>query len=397
MADICAQVGQLHDLGITRTTAASYFSQWQRFQQFQVAYQIHPANSIGALEHYVAFLMLQDRSPKTIQHQLLGIGHWLKRKHLPDVTQSASIKRISVGINQSIKPDSRKACTWPIILNLINTITKTNSNKFQVALYSAAITTGYAALLRPSEYTANQLQHTIQFSSLTIYPDRITMWIPHSKTNPLPHLVTIHNDHQQPNPDTLLINYLRLRPKRLHRNLFLKQDGSPLTAQAFREYMAKITALTGYDPRELTPHTLRMGHTTDYANQDKPESFLKREGRWLGDTFQKYIRLPPKPVTPKLTSKHPKLNYPPQLNRTQPVLTTTNPLPPKFRDPEEPKPYPVTTAKLLRAQLNTNSQNHSLWQAIWDAESYQPETVHGKAQEGGDESSNNEPLIDVEN
>ena len=66
---------------------------------------------------------------------------------------------------------------------------------------------------------------------------------------------------------------------------------SPLTHRQLTSTLRTAVAATGRDPKEYSGISLRRGGATIAANAGVPEQFIKLQGDWASDAYQRYIKL----------------------------------------------------------------------------------------------------------
>lgn len=92
-------------------------------------------------------------------------------------------------------------------------------------------------------------------------------------------------------PVTALTNYMAVRPGPPGA-LFVSQDGSPLTRDAFVSAVKQALLSAGIDNSAYSGHSFRIGAATAAARAGIPAFLIKLLGRWESEAFQLYVQTP---------------------------------------------------------------------------------------------------------
>ena len=74
-----------------------------------------------------------------------------------------------------------------------------------------------------------------------------------------------------------------------HLPLFRTADGGPLWRSAVQGILQYAAREVGLDPDRYGSHSLRIGGATALLHAGVPIEVIKRWGRWLSDSFQRYL------------------------------------------------------------------------------------------------------------
>ena len=92
-------------------------------------------------------------------------------------------------------------------------------------------------------------------------------------------------------PVKALLNYLQVRGMEPG-PLFHHNDGRVLLKPIFIRWVQQALAKLGYDQKEFTGHSFRVGAATTAAKMGIQDSLIKALGRWESSAYLLYIHIP---------------------------------------------------------------------------------------------------------
>jgi hypothetical protein len=168
----------------------------------------------------------------------------------------------------------------------------------------AALTLGFHAFLRASEFTSpttthyNTTRHLLG-RDLQMRKDKLILTIKASKTDPFRTTCTIpvSATGKRTCPVKAMRNFLSLARNSPSLPLFTLSSGTFLTRTRLTNTMRDLLQATGLTPqeaRQYSSHSLRIGAATDAAAAGLPSWLIQAAGRWKSTAYQRYIRSPRK-------------------------------------------------------------------------------------------------------
>jgi hypothetical protein len=73
--------------------------------------------------------------------------------------------------------------------------------------------------------------------------------------------------------------------------LFQASDGSAITYFQLQAFLKRVCVATGVDGQRVTTHSLGIGGATILFELDFSPDMVKKLGRWVSDSYQRYQRL----------------------------------------------------------------------------------------------------------
>lgn len=91
-------------------------------------------------------------------------------------------------------------------------------------------------------------------------------------------------------PVRSMIDYLNARSVLSSSALFVKADGSPISADYFRGHLNNTLKANSLDPTFYKGHSFRIGAASWASEKGFSDDHIRQLGRWKSDAFRKYIR-----------------------------------------------------------------------------------------------------------
>lgn len=99
--------------------------------------------------------------------------------------------------------------------------------------------------------------------------------------------------HKDLCPFGIIADFAQVRGRRTYtwKDPFLvHQDGSPIAEHQYRDNLAKMIAMLGYNPSFYGTHSFRCGRANDLKRSGRTIPYIKNEGRWTATgTVYKYF------------------------------------------------------------------------------------------------------------
>ena len=171
--------------------------------------------------------------------------------------------------------------------------------RYEAVMLWAACTLGFFGFLHSGEFTVvpdgNQAllsPSDIQVDSCQD-PTYVAITLRGSKTDPFSVECTLFIGRTNSSicPVIALLAYLAIRPPSPGQ-LFIHNDGSPLTRSGLVSAVRAALLRTGVDVTRYTGHSFRIGAATAAAQAGLLDSMIQTLGRWRSSAFQRYIRTP---------------------------------------------------------------------------------------------------------
>jgi len=249
------------------------------------------------LSRYVVHLTKRHKVP-AIKTKLSAIAWKHRMEFKEDPTRNFRIQKILVGKQKSttMTQEKLKPLSYEILTSILPHIKAATHNGYEKSLFKAVFTLAYYACLRVGEYAISaDDQHTLTVENVSFVNTKnsckIKMILPtfkHSKGQEILYIESETNTSTC--PVKILKDYLTVRPKVLG-PLFIHKDTKPVTRNAVSEVLRATIGKTKLNPKDFSPHSLRIGRATDLAIQNTPEHVIKKTGRWNSTAYINYIRL----------------------------------------------------------------------------------------------------------
>ena len=133
-------------------------------------------------------------------------------------------------------------------------------------------------------------EHALLASNIYISSTKVVCLLPTSKAYKGPVLQSVHL-YKQPNiacPVTAFTNYAKARSSQ-GEQFFIKVDGTPTTSADLANILCRLSQFLNLLHHHFKPHSLQIGGSTHLHLSGVPVHKIKEIGRWLSDTFKKYI------------------------------------------------------------------------------------------------------------
>ncbi len=240
---------------------------------------------------------------RTLERKVAGLRSWHIDLGFPGDIGSPRLDRVIAGAMRKWGTASRPQplpLTLPILLRVCEYIRK-HPDHFGGPLTSLALRTSFAlafaCFLRKAEFTYSSFspdRHLCRSSvSFSRSGDRATLRLPASKTDPgrkgleLP----IAPGSASLCPLRLLRKWFASVPAGPNAPLF-SVGALPFTGERVVSALRLALSAVGYQPLLFTGHSFRSGAATWAASIGVPSDRIKIMGRWEGESFRRYIRLP---------------------------------------------------------------------------------------------------------
>ena len=183
------------------------------------------------------------------------------------------------------------------ILSYLPSLVKDN---YTVVLLKAVLTCSFMGFLRCGEFCVKQTYDpniNLSLEDLIFYPDRASLTLKQSKTDPFRKGVTI-NLYATKNdlcPRSALLAYIKLRNAKFPlfvlagSPLFLTAAARPMTRGYFINHLQYILRCLGLNEREYSGHSIRRGSANTCGLNMVPDYVIQSLGRWKSNCHIRYI------------------------------------------------------------------------------------------------------------
>jgi len=292
-----AEIDRLVNAAFAPSTQATYQRGLTQFQTFRTTHGLPttwPAPTQHVL-HFAAHLSLQGRSPASVRTYIAAIASCHKLRQWPDPTANFLITKLLQGLDKSAsRPDRRLPITFDRLCSLVAQLPATCYDEFEATLFRATFSLAFFAFLRISELLGGGscARRGLQMSDVQLGVG-LTVFISGSKTDQRGKGTTLYTPPATAYPLVCPVQamhrFLAMRSSQATQ-LFVHQDGSPLTRRQFQAVLTKAAAALGWDTNRYTSHSFRIGAATTAAANGMSEDFIKTRGRWASAAFRTYIR-----------------------------------------------------------------------------------------------------------
>ena len=270
------------------------------FTQFRDEFSLKHVWPILATEfsYYLAYMSKRGYAYTTVRSYVAGISFFNKLNNFEDVTQKFVIVKILEGFKRS-RPS--KDARLPISRDLLAKFIKVTpvvciTSIYKSKLFSAAFSITFHGLFRIGEITKDsqsKAEHFIRLQDITMFPDRVEVCVPSSKTDQLGRGTTVVIPSQRDInvcPVKKLKEYLLVRGS-YSGPLFCHFDKIPLSRYQFNAVLKKALAYLNIPAQGYKNHSFRIGMATALCADGRSDEEIKRMGRWKSSAFQGYIRV----------------------------------------------------------------------------------------------------------
>ena len=257
--------------------------------------------SVSIISQYVAHLFLKKLSPATIASNLSAISFKHKALQIPDPAESFIIKKIMRGVQNSRgRLDCRLPITFPVLKQLIDSLTVVISNHRDRLLLKAMLLLAFSAFLRVGEMATKSsalASRVIQLKDVTFHV---------SNLRPKSMSITLTNyKHSDLHPKTIAITrealssycpvltlYEYVQASGIKSGpLFQFPCGSAVSSAFFTEKLRALLTFNGFSTKHYKGHSIRIGAASSAAARGVPLQVIQQMGRWKSDAVKNYIRM----------------------------------------------------------------------------------------------------------
>lgn len=263
-----------------------------QFNQFSGLSPFPADAAITAL--FIQYLAAQYK-PSSIRTFIAGLSYKYKMANLNDPTNSFIVKQTLQGLDR-LQPtqDTRLPITLPLLSRLLDITEDVCVSSFEAVLIRAILTTSFFGLLRISEFTVGNSNHTLKVKDVSYNSQDNSFTITlssfkHSAKNPI-RSIKLNSQLTKVCPVRHLGAYLNVRPETANPNLFIHENGLSVTRQEFTSILRVCTRAANISDQNIKSHSLRIGGATLAAKLGMSDSQIRNLGRWRSDAFKKYIR-----------------------------------------------------------------------------------------------------------
>ena len=217
--------------------------------------------------------------------------------NLSDPTKNYILSKLVAGTSR-VRPsfDIRLPITLKIIDNLINALSHTAANFYEMTLFKAMYLFAFYTFARIGEITMNKnADNILQFNDIELYngPNGSTIKVTFRKfkhnTSGLPHVIEFSKGYSKHNPVTAMNNYLSLRGTQSG-SLFCMPSGRAVKRHAFDVQLHKTLSFCHLDSSRYKGHSFRIGAASFRSEQGDTDTQIRSLGRWKSNAFLKYLR-----------------------------------------------------------------------------------------------------------
>lgn len=255
--------------------------------------------STSTLAKYVAYLHTCNYKPSSISTKVAALGHIHSLSNNPNPTNQPIIIKMLKGASKSnSSQDTRQPISKEILHNMLKKVSIMFKQQYAVKLYSAMILLAFHALLRIGEYTLSHSRgsHTLKVSNISFSKSNknseMQIHFEHFKHSKKAKTLTIDRNQAYKHCTVKAVQtYLKMRPSKSKRYLFVNQDGTAVTSSQFGKVFKQIIQSCNLSTKIYKPHSLRIGGATWAHSKNLSDSQIQELGRWNSNAFKKYIRV----------------------------------------------------------------------------------------------------------
>ena len=240
--------------------------------------------SEASILRYIAHLDILHLRSQTIKVYIAGIDHFCVKKNWD---KPSSLPRVKLLLRATSIKDAPAKSKLPITVDILNIMKPlVLADPDDGLMFWAAMCVAHFGLLRVSEFTVStnfNTFHHVSFQGLTVSKDRITVFVPRSKTDTSNKGFRINFICNGSNvcPFCTLLDYFRhLKCSNSNQPLFQLSNGKALSRILFVQKTKSVLAKLGMDCKAYSSHSFRSGGATSAAQVGLKDWQLKHLGRW---------------------------------------------------------------------------------------------------------------------
>lgn len=241
---------------------------------------------------------------ETIKTYLAGIRFfYLKDGQNNPLQNSERLSGILRGVkkSQTNTVSKRLPITYDILCLICQLLGKGVFTPFFDLMLLCACKMAYFGFLRCGEFTVkncSDFEDCLTVDDIVFAPDFsfYTIRLKSSKTDPFRQGVDINIfENSFLNPVSTMKSYFEERTNGLfpnaHKSLFIDSFGRPLSRDIFISHLRQVLTRLGFSEANYSGHSFRIGAATSAAAAGVPDHLIKNLGRWVSDSYLRYIRV----------------------------------------------------------------------------------------------------------
>ena len=245
---------------------------------------------------YIAKLVKEGYAPGTIRLAVSAISWFHRMSNLSDPTVTPAIQRMLIGTKRAAPPPKKLLpITRSLLFLMLSKVSLLVLSDFEQKLTKALLLLGYHSCARVGELlVSSNADHTLRIENLSFKKVNNSLSIrfvlpsfKHSKEE----TDFVLEPAVDPTwcPVRHLFSYLEARGTSPG-ILFLNATGIPVKRDFLAKQIHSLAGLLGLEKDKYNTHSLRIGRTTDMAEQGENETTIKRTGRWNSSAYLGYVR-----------------------------------------------------------------------------------------------------------
>ncbi|KAM4045609.1 uncharacterized protein ACNLHF_009473 isoform 1-T1 [Anomaloglossus baeobatrachus] len=242
---------------------------------------------------YLVSLHNRRASGAVTRNRLSGIAFNFKLRNWPDVTKSFLVHQVLKGWRRSdIRIDCRRPISFRLLADLINGAKVLCTSPYESTLFAAAFGTAFFGALRVGELVPKARGDIsgLRRDDIVVCGDGLRVRLRKSKTDQESRgtWFPLFSISGPVSPGVLASSFIAIRTDGPH--FFTHEDGSPLLAGQFLNFLRRILRHLGLPAAEFGTHSFRIGAATEASRAGMQDSDIQRVGRWRSRCFMRYIR-----------------------------------------------------------------------------------------------------------
>ena len=159
---------------------------------------------------------------------------------------------------------------------------------YLMVMYTSMLTLAFNGLLWPGEFTYSL--HVVRVEYVWFHKGEVVLYFPTSKPHQFPFCQQVRIvPSPQLCPVAALLRYLHIRPVQPGA-LFVTQNNIPVQYPTVLKLFRHLAQFLDLPAERYTPHSLRIGATTELYVKEFSDNIIKQRGQWASAAFQRYIR-----------------------------------------------------------------------------------------------------------
>lgn len=280
---------------VSKETWSFYSRVWQEWEVFLSSVGGSCDDFEMGLLYFIGRSFESGVTHSGMSRRLSALAFWFQLRSVRDHTKSMLVRRALRGFRRGqVVRDRRRPVSYELLLALGDGLDKICFSAFEVLLFRAAYALAFFGAFRISELVSHSRKTAggLQVEDVSFLGEVLACEIRRSKTDQQGKgvRVLLHRlDGSSMCPVRVLREYLAVRPDGPG-PLLVHAGGLFLSVFQFVQVFRRSLSKMGFEPKEYSSHSFRIGAATEAARWGLSPEAVKRIGRWESERYKIYVR-----------------------------------------------------------------------------------------------------------